>query len=68
MVYFFTGLWRGEVIGLPWSNVFLDSDHLIVAQAVGRYGKTKPKTSERGRKVEFGARVHAELLSAEESN
>jgi integrase len=62
-VYFFTGLRRGELIGLTWSNVFLERDYLIVAQTVGRYGKTKPKTSGSRRKVQFGARVREELLA-----
>jgi len=62
-VYFSTGLRRGELIGLTWSNVFLERDYLIVVQTVGRYGKTKPKTSGSRRKVQFGARVREELLA-----
>ena len=42
-VYFFTGLRRGEVIGLTWNNVFLDRDYLIVAQTIRCYRKTKPR-------------------------
>lgn len=63
LVYFFTGLRRGEGLGLAWSNVFLDDGHLIVAHSVGRYGRTKPKTTASRRKVQFGPRVKAELLA-----
>jgi integrase len=61
-LYFFTGLRRGEGIGLTWNNVFLDSGYLIVAQTLGRYGKTRPKTPASRRKVQFGPRVRSELI------
>lgn len=62
-VYFFTGLRRGEGLGLTWNNVFLDDGHLIVTHSVGRHGRTKPKTTASRRKVQFGPRVRAELLA-----
>jgi integrase len=62
-LYFFTGLRRGEGLGLTWNNVFPDDGHLIVTHSVGRYGRTKPKTTASRRKVQFGPRVRAELLA-----
>ena len=62
-LYFFTGLRRGEGLGLTWNNVFPDDGHLIVTHSVGRYGRTKPKTNASRRKVQFGPRVRAELLA-----
>ena len=62
-VYFFTGLRRGEGLGLTWNNVFLDDGHLIVTHSVGRYGRTKPKTAASRRKVQFGPRIKAELFA-----
>jgi integrase len=62
-LYFFTGLRRGDGLGLTWNNVFPDDGHLIVTRSVGRYGRTKPKTTASRRKVQFGPRVRAELLA-----
>jgi integrase len=62
-LYFFTGLRRGEGLGLTWNNVFPDDGNLIVTHSVGRYGRTKPKTTASRRKVQFGPRVLAELLA-----
>jgi integrase len=62
-LYLFTGLRRGEGLGLTWNNVFPDDGHLIVTHSVGRYGGTKPKTTASRRKVQFGPRVRAELLA-----
>jgi Phage integrase family len=62
-LYLFTGLRRGEGLGLTWNNVFPDDGNLIVTHSVGRYGRTKPKTTASRRKVQFGPRVLAELLA-----
>jgi integrase len=62
-LYFFTGLRRGEGLGLTWNNVFPEDGHLTVTHSVGRYGRTKPKTTASRRKVQFGPRVRAELLA-----
>jgi integrase len=62
-LYFFTGLRRGEGLGLTWSNVFPDDGYLVVTHSVGRYGRTRPKTTASRRKVQFGPRVRAELLA-----
>jgi integrase len=62
-LYFFTGLRRGEGLGLTWNNVFLDEGYLLVTQSLGRYGRTKPKTTASRRKVQFGPRVRAELAA-----
>ena len=62
-LYFFTGLRRGEGLGLTWNNLSLDESQLIVAQSVGRYGRTRPKTAASRRRVQFGPRVRDELLA-----
>lgn len=57
------GLRRGEGLGLTWNNVFPDDGHLVVTHSVGRYGRSKPKTTASRRKVQFGPRVRAELVA-----
>ena len=48
---------------MTWNNVFPDHDYLVVTHSVGRYGRTRPKTTASRRKVQFGPRVRAELLA-----
>ena len=62
-LYFFTGLRRDEGLGLTWNNVFVDDGHLIVTHTLGRYGRTRPKTTASRRKVQFGPRVRTQLVA-----
>lgn len=49
-VYAFTALRRGELLGLRWRDVELDSARIHVRQSYGRYGFGEPK-SKAGRRV-----------------
>jgi integrase len=62
-VYFLMGLRRGEGLGLTWKNVFLDEGHVLVTHSLGRYGRTRPKTTASRRKVQFGPCVRADLIA-----
>jgi hypothetical protein len=43
--------------------VFLDEGHVLVTHSLGRYGRTRPKTTASRRKVQFGPRVRADLIA-----
>lgn len=62
-VYFFTGLRRGEVIGLSWSTSSSTTIYLIVDQTVGDTEGRNRKLPAVRRKVQFGVRVRTELLA-----
>jgi len=39
-VCFFTGMRRGEVLGLRWSGVFFDKDRILVRRSLTRHGES----------------------------
>ena len=42
-VCFFTGMRRGEVLGLRWSGVFFDRDRILVKRSSDRHGEARPR-------------------------
>ena len=61
-VCFFTGMRRGEVLGLRWSGVFLDRDRILVRRSLTRHGESSPKNKTSFRYVQMLPRVREELL------
>jgi integrase len=61
-VCFFTGMRRGEVLGLRWSGVFFDRDRILVRRSLTRHGESSPKSKTSFRYVQILPRVREELL------
>jgi integrase len=61
-VCFFTGMRRGEVLGLRWSGVFFDRDRILVRRSLTRHGESSPKSKTSFRYVQMLPRVREELL------
>ena len=61
-VCFFTGMRRGEVLGLRWSGVFFDKDRILVRRSLTRHGESSPKSKTSFRYVQMLPRVREELL------
>jgi integrase len=61
-VCFFTGMRRGEVLGLRWSGVFFDKDRVLVRRSLTRHGESSPKSKTSFRYVQMLPRVREELL------
>jgi integrase len=62
-VCFFTGLRRGEVLGLRWSGIFFDHDRILVRRSLTRHGESSPKSKMSFRYVQMLPRIREELLS-----
>ena len=60
-----TGMRRGEVLGLRWSDVDLDANRLAVRQTLasvdGRPELSEPKTNRSGRVIDLDERTVAAL-------
>src|SRR6266851_3345270 len=65
-VCFFTGMRRGEVLGLRWSGVFFDRDRILVRRSLTRHGESSPKSKTSFRYVQMLPRVREELLKQRE--
>jgi integrase len=61
-VCIFTGMRRGEVLGLRWSGVFFDRDRILVRRSLTRHGESSPKSKTSFRYVQMLPRVREELL------
>jgi integrase len=61
-VSFFTGMRRGEVFGLRWSNVFFDRGVIAVRRSLTIHGESSPKTARSIRDIEMLPRVRNALL------
>ena len=61
-VCFFTGMRRGEVLGLRWSGVFFDKDRILVRRSLTRHGESSPKSKTSFRYIQMLPRVREELL------
>ena len=61
-VCFFTGMRRGEVLGLRWSGVFFDRDRILIRRSLTRHGESSPKSKTSFRYVQMLPRVREELL------
>ena len=61
-VSFFTGMRRGEVFGLRWSNVFFERGVIAVRRSLTLHGESSPKTARSIRDIEMLPRVRNALL------
>ena len=61
-VCFFTGVRRGEALGLRWSGVFFDKERILVRRSLTRHGESSPKSKTSFRYVQMLPRVREELL------
>ena len=60
-IYAFTGLRRGELLGLKWSDVELDAGRIHIRRSFGRYGFGEPKSRAGRRAVALAPSLVAEL-------
>ena len=60
-IYAFTGLRRGELLGLKWSDVELDAGRIHIRRSFGRYGFGEPKSRAGRRVVALAPSLVAEL-------